>query len=242
MVPNAWFPGAPFEYQPGSGFHVESHSSHGLRRVHSGPLRGLLGRQEPREGNLTEKSIEANLSWNGRRSFFAFATRDSLSATKCLWRFLVGSPAPKAAAAFVCLDTARHCRKGVWWGQAPSQGISHLSRWPLATHAPLDFFQGTPLTQSKARGHSWGKSVLCSQAAQLAWAKKLVQERFLQPDPSRGAWIWVWLKIKQEGTAGSDPCFHLPGQPILEFRSFGPQPFEWKTHRLCSFLAISLRK
>ena len=33
--------------------------------------------------------------------------------------------------------------------------------------------------------------------------------------------IWVWLKIKQEGqTAGFGPCFHLPGQPILEFRFF----------------------
>ena len=36
---------------------------------------------------------------------------------------------------------------------------------------------------------------------------------------------WVWLKIKQEGqTAGFGPCFHLPGQPILEFRLFEPQP------------------
>ena len=33
--------------------------------------------------------------------------------------------------------------------------------------------------------------------------------------------IWVWLKVKQEGqTAGSGPCFHLPGQPMLEFRFF----------------------
>ena len=33
--------------------------------------------------------------------------------------------------------------------------------------------------------------------------------------------IWVWLKIKQEGqTAGFGPCFHLPGQPIVEFRFF----------------------
>ena len=32
---------------------------------------------------------------------------------------------------------------------------------------------------------------------------------------------WVWLKIKQEGqTAGFGPCFHLPGQPILEYRFF----------------------
>ena len=32
----------------------------------------------------------------------------------------------------------------------------------------------------------------------------------------------VWLKIKRsEGqTAGFGPCFHLPGQPILEFRFF----------------------
>ena len=37
--------------------------------------------------------------------------------------------------------------------------------------------------------------------------------------------IWVWLKIKREGqTAGFGPCFHLPGQPILEFRFFEPQP------------------
>ena len=39
--------------------------------------------------------------------------------------------------------------------------------------------------------------------------------------------IWVWLKIKEEGqTAGFGPCFHLPGQPILEFHFFEPQPFE----------------
>ena len=38
---------------------------------------------------------------------------------------------------------------------------------------------------------------------------------------------WVWLKIKQEGqTAGVGPCFHLPGQPILEFRFFEPQPHD----------------
>ena len=36
---------------------------------------------------------------------------------------------------------------------------------------------------------------------------------------------WVWLRIKQEGqTAGFSPCFHLPGQPILEFRFCEPQP------------------
>ena len=42
-----------------------------------------------------------------------------------------------------------------------------------------------------------------------------------------GALIWVWLKIKRsEGqTAGFGPCFHLPGQLILEFRFFEPQPF-----------------
>ena len=38
--------------------------------------------------------------------------------------------------------------------------------------------------------------------------------------------IWLWLKIKQQGqTAGLGPCFHLPGQPILEFRFLEPQPF-----------------
>ena len=37
--------------------------------------------------------------------------------------------------------------------------------------------------------------------------------------------MWVWLEIKRsEGqTAGVGPCFH-PGQPILEFRFFEPQP------------------
>ena len=36
---------------------------------------------------------------------------------------------------------------------------------------------------------------------------------------------WLWLKIKQEGqTAGLGPCFHLPGQPILEFRFLETQP------------------
>ena len=38
----------------------------------------------------------------------------------------------------------------------------------------------------------------------------------------RGFPIWVWLKIKQEGRVPQVwyPCFHLPGQPILEFRFF----------------------
>ena len=32
---------------------------------------------------------------------------------------------------------------------------------------------------------------------------------------------WVWLKINQEGqTACFGPCFHLPGQPMLQFRFF----------------------
>ena len=36
---------------------------------------------------------------------------------------------------------------------------------------------------------------------------------------------WVWLKIKQQGqTAGFGPRVHLPGQAILEFRFFEPQP------------------
>ena len=40
--------------------------------------------------------------------------------------------------------------------------------------------------------------------------------------------IWVWLKLKQEGqTAGFDPCFHLPGQAILEFRFFGFHSHLW---------------
>ena len=40
----------------------------------------------------------------------------------------------------------------------------------------------------------------------------------------------VWLKIRRsEGqTAGCGPCFHLPGQPILEFRFFEPPPLRRK--------------
>ena len=34
----------------------------------------------------------------------------------------------------------------------------------------------------------------------------------------------MWLKMKQEGYAGFGLCFHLPGQPNLEFRFFEPQP------------------
>ena len=49
------------------------------------------------------------------------------------------------------------------------------------------------------------------------------------PAPRRAATsvcgIWVWLKIKQGQTAGVGPCFHLPGQPILEFRFFEPRPY-----------------
>ena len=29
---------------------------------------------------------------------------------------------------------------------------------------------------------------------------------------------WVWLKLNRKGYAGFGLCFHLPGQPILEFR------------------------
>ena len=36
---------------------------------------------------------------------------------------------------------------------------------------------------------------------------------------------WLWLKIEQEGqTAGFGPCFHLPGQHILELRFIEPRP------------------
>ena len=36
---------------------------------------------------------------------------------------------------------------------------------------------------------------------------------------------WLWLQMNQVGqTAGVGPCFHLPGQAILEFRFFEPQP------------------
>ena len=36
--------------------------------------------------------------------------------------------------------------------------------------------------------------------------------------------MWVWLKMKELGqTAGFCPCFHLPGQPILELRFFEPR-------------------
>ena len=42
---------------------------------------------------------------------------------------------------------------------------------------------------------------------------------------NKNGYKWVWLKIHQEGqTAGFGPRFHLPGQPILEFRFFEPQP------------------
>ena len=31
-------------------------------------------------------------------------------------------------------------------------------------------------------------------------------------------------KLNRRGYAGFGPCFHLPGQPILEFQFFEPQP------------------
>ena len=35
---------------------------------------------------------------------------------------------------------------------------------------------------------------------------------FQKQNMSSSGWIWVWLKMNQEGqTAGSGPCFHLPG-------------------------------
>ena len=42
-------------------------------------------------------------------------------------------------------------------------------------------------------------------------------------------YMWAWLKIKRlDGqTAGFGPCFHLPGQPILEFRFFETQPYQF---------------
>ena len=48
-----------------------------------------------------------------------------------------------------------------------------------------------------------------------------VRKHFHNSQRSKETWKWVWLKIKQEGqTAGFGPCFHLPGQPISEFRFF----------------------
>ena len=54
--------------------------------------------------------------------------------------------------------------------------------------------------------------------------------------------IWVWLKIKEEGqTADFGPCFHLPGQPILEHRFFEPQPFVPMPTSLCDALLIAFK-
>ena len=42
---------------------------------------------------------------------------------------------------------------------------------------------------------------------------------------TRQALFWLWVKIKKGGqTAGVGPCFHLPGQAMLEFRFVEPQP------------------
>ena len=38
--------------------------------------------------------------------------------------------------------------------------------------------------------------------------------------------IWMWLKIKPDKLRRL--CFHLPGQAILEFRFFEPQPYQAK--------------
>ena len=47
----------------------------------------------------------------------------------------------------------------------------------------------------------------------------------LHPDALNGC--GSRLKIRSEGqTAGVGPCFQLPGQPILEFWCFEPQPNE----------------
>ena len=40
---------------------------------------------------------------------------------------------------------------------------------------------------------------------------------------------WLWLRIKPGGQAAGGPWFHLPGQPILEFRVFEPQPYGLET-------------
>ena len=34
----------------------------------------------------------------------------------------------------------------------------------------------------------------------------------------------VWLNTKEGQTAGLGPCFHFPGQPILDFQLFAPHP------------------
>ena len=67
-------------------------------------------------------------------------------------------------------------------------------------------------------------------AAPLEWSKPQKGFPFFSPGlggflERSGSLKWVWLKINQEGqTAGFGPCFHLPGQPILEFRFLEPQP------------------
>ena len=56
----------------------------------------------------------------------------------------------------------------------------------------------------------------------------------IRPQLHFDLWIpcWVWLKIKQQGqTAGCGPCFHIPGQPILDSLKRGlPDPMR-KTQR-----------
>ena len=58
---------------------------------------------------------------------------------------------------------------------------------------------------------------------------KDLQTTFTNLEEGHHPIIWVRLKMEQEGqTVGFGPCFHLPGQPILEFRLFEPQPFAFK--------------
>ena len=48
--------------------------------------------------------------------------------------------------------------------------------------------------------------------------------RFTKHGPASSRWVWLKTQRSEGQTAGFGPCFHLPGQPILESRFFEPQP------------------
>ena len=76
--------------------------------------------------------------------------------------------------------------------------------------------------RAKRFRRTWrGVRTACSLAENLPPRKK-VQNHTNTPPPHR---YGCGSKLNRRGYAGFGPCFHLPGQPVLEIRFFEPQPY-----------------
>ena len=108
------------------------------------------------------------------------------------------------------LQVAQRRRKLLW--PCPCDSPS----WPKWTRGPKPFLVGDLIPRHVAAG---------ARAQPLGAEPRSQPSMHSTSHQPKAIPRWVWLKIKQEGqTAGFGPCFHFPGQPILEFRFFEPQP------------------